>query len=118
MSISLSKIILSMVLLGILVFAFAPGNWTPAWIVNHDKFSHMLVFFSLAMILKFSFPNISMIYHVLLLGAFALFIELFQYALFNRGFSYLDIVFDLVGILSFVVLMKGRAHLMAKFVNS
>ncbi len=100
---SASKILLSITLIGTLVFAFAPGNWTPAWVVNHDKFSHLGVFFILAFILKFSFPQKHIFMQISLLIAFAFAIELMQYLFFNRDFSRIDIVYDLMGIGLFIV---------------
>jgi len=112
---SSSKILLSIVLLAILVFAFSPGNWTPAWVVNHDKFSHMVVFFILAFMLKFSFPKMPVFMQLSLLIAFAFTIELLQYLFFNRGFSVIDLIYDLIGIGLFVVL-KGSVPFLVEFI--
>jgi len=106
MSLVTSKILLLIVLLGIIVFAFAPGHWTPAWVVNHDKFSHMLVFFILAFMAKYSFPKINILTQVSLLIAFAIVIELMQLKFFNRGFSGLDLLYGLLGISLFYLMIK------------
>ena len=113
---SASKILLSIVLLGILVFAFAPGNWTPAWVVNHDKFSHMVVFFVLAFVLKFAFPKMKMILLLALLVLFAVLIEYLQLTFFNRGFSSVDILYDLIGI-SLFVFLKGSVPFLAERIS-
>jgi len=85
-------------LLGIVIFAFAPGIWTPAWVVNHDKFSHMVVFFLLGFMMVFSFPRMKMFMLLSLLVFFAVLIEFLQFSFFNRGFSVVDILYDFIGI--------------------
>ncbi len=75
------------VLMGVLLFAFAPGQWTPAWIVNHDKFVHAVVFFGLSVLLSLVFPRLKLFQHFVGLMFFAVLIEWIQYALANRGFS-------------------------------
>jgi VanZ family protein len=104
-------VLLFFIVLGVLIFAFAPGQWTPAWIVNHDKFSHMVVFFSLGVMVNFTFTKVKLYLQLIFLIMLALLIELLQYSLFNRGFSYMDIVFDLLGIVLFLILnfvMKNK----------
>ena len=112
---SASKILLSVVLLGILVFALAPGNWTPAWVVNHDKFSHMVVFFILAFLFQFAFPIMKMIKLLAMLVFFAVLIEYLQLTFFNRGFSSVDILYDLLGIGLFLAL-KGSVPFLVEFI--
>ncbi len=90
-----------LVLMGVLLFAFASGQWTPAWIVNHDKFVHAVVFFGLSVLLSLVFSRLKLFQHFVGLMFFAVLIEWIQYALANRGFSFQDIVFDLIGILAF-----------------
>ncbi|MFK8013647.1 MAG: VanZ family protein, partial [Marinicellaceae bacterium] len=95
---SISRFFLSIIFLTILVFAFAPGQWTPAWVVNHDKFSHLIVFFFLGFMVLFSWPQISKAILLAGLVGFAVFIELLQFSVFNRGFSGIDLVYDFIGI--------------------
>jgi VanZ family protein len=104
---SFSKILLIIILLATLVFAFAPGPWTPAWIVNHDKFSHLIVFLLLGILIKLAFPITKRVIVIALLVVFAVFIETLQYTLFNRGFSIEDIVYDLFVIGLFFIIFPG-----------
>jgi len=97
--------LLSLLLVSISVFAFAPGQFTPAWVVNHDKFSHMLVFFVLSVMLSLSFPKLTLITHLFSLLSFAVLIELVQYLFVGRGFSIEDLAYDFLGILVFYSLV-------------
>ena len=58
-----SPVMFLAVLMGILLFAFAPGSWTPAWVVNHDKFVHAVVFFGLSVLLSLVFPRLKLSWH-------------------------------------------------------
>jgi hypothetical protein len=98
-----SRALLILVLIGIMLFAFSPGNWTPAWVVNHDKFSHLMAFLLLAFLLNNSLPRIKISILVVLLVSFAIGIELFQWTFVNRGFSTVDILYDLFGIGLFLI---------------
>lgn len=98
---NLPVLLLVIILSGTLFFAFAPGQWTPAWVVNHDKFVHAIVFFSLSVLFSRVLPRLNLYQHFVSLMILAVVIEGIQYALANRGFSFQDIVFDLIGILVF-----------------
>ncbi len=98
-------VLLLLVVGGILFFAFSPGHWTPAWIVNHDKFVHLAVFFLLSIFLSYVFSWLTLSLHFVLLFLFAVLIEAIQYSLFSRGFSVEDILFGLVGVLFFYMLV-------------
>jgi VanZ family protein len=98
-------VILFVIVLGVLIFAFAPGQWTPAWIVNHDKFSHMVVFFGLSILLSLAIPSLSLVKHSMFLLSFAGLIEVVQYFFAGRGFSIEDLMYDFLGILVFYVLV-------------
>ncbi len=100
-----SPVMFLVVLLGILLFAFAPGQWTPAWVVNHDKFVHAVVFFGLSVLLSLVFPRLKLFQHFVGLMFFAVLIEGIQYALANRGFSFEDIAFDLIGVVVFYIVV-------------
>jgi len=97
--------LLSLLLVSISVFAFAPGQWTPAWVVNHDKFSHMVVFFVLSVMLSLSFPKLTLAVHMCSLLSFAVLIELVQFLFVGRGFSIEDLVYDVLGVLVFYTLV-------------
>jgi len=123
MSKTLSKFILLFAVLIILFFAFAPGKWTPAWVVNHDKLSHMMLFFVLAILLKITMPKIKVLTQILILIGFAISIELMQLWFFNSGFSVQDLIYDLYGIGLFVfmyLVLKTSGiqnHIRLKFYN-
>jgi len=105
-------ILFILIVLGVLIFAFAPGQWTPAWIVNHDKFSHMVVFFALSIFLSLAIPSLSLVQHSLFLLSFAILIELVQYLFVGRGFSIDDLIYDVLGVLGFytVVFWAKNKH--------
>ena len=94
-----------LLLIGILFFAFSPGQWTPAWVVNHDKFVHFAVFFLLSVFLSYVFPLLNLLTHFILLLFFAILIEVVQFSLFSRGFSIEDILFGALGVLLFYLLV-------------
>ena len=98
-------VLLFLFVLGILIFAFSPGQWTPAWIVNHDKFAHLAVFFLLSIFLSFVFPLLKLSIHFMALFIFAILIEAAQFSLFSRGFSIEDILFGTLGVLLFYLLV-------------
>jgi VanZ family protein len=98
-------ILFILIVLGVLIFAFAPGQLTPAWIVNHDKFSHMVVFFALSILLSLAIPSLSLVQHSLFLLSFAVLIELVQFLFVGRGFSIEDLAYDFLGILVFYSLV-------------
>lgn len=100
-----SKFLLLFVLIVVSVFAFAPGQWTPAWVVNHDKFVHLLVFFTLSIMLSFVFPSLRLIEHLAFLMVFAFLIEVVQYLFVGRGFSVADILYDVAGAVLFYFLV-------------
>jgi len=108
-------------ILGIIIFAFAPGQWTPAWIVNHDKFSHMMVFFLLGFMMVFSFPRMKMFMLLSFLVFFAVLIEFLQFSFFNRGFSVDDILYVFIGIglflssyFSFTIYLEKQFYIFEK----
>lgn len=92
------KYILVIAIATILFFALMPGRMTPAFIVDHDKVVHAVVFFMLALMLRRSFPGVSLLQCVVFLGIFGVGIETLQYLFANRGFSRGDIVFDGLGL--------------------
>jgi len=85
-------------LLVISIFAFSPGQYTPAFIVNHDKAAHAVVFFVLSFMMHRSFPAMPMQKNILVLGLLALTIEIVQFLFADRGFSVEDMGFNAMGI--------------------
>lgn len=110
----LFKFLLVIVAVSTALFAFAPGLWTPAWIVNHDKFAHFIAFVILSSLFKLSFPKVNLVLVTVLLVTFAVLIEFFQYQFFNRGFSAKDICYDLFGIFLSVIVFKGFDFIISK----
>lgn len=82
----------------IFLFALMPGQVTPAFIVNHDKAAHATAFFMLALMLHRSFVFMPLVLRVFALVLMGLSIEIMQYLFAHRGFSFEDIVYDLLGI--------------------
>jgi VanZ family protein len=74
-------------------------------VVNHDKFSHLAVFFLLAFVLQFSFVKIKWYFQILMLVGFAVLIELLQLTFFDRGFSYMDIAYGVAGAVLFFIML-------------
>ena len=101
----LSQLSLILILLTVLFFAFMPGPVTPAFVVNHDKAFHFLVFFALSLLLTFAMPKIRHRFHVVSLFLFAIAIELIQLLFVHRGYSLMDILYDVSGITSFYLLI-------------
>lgn len=91
-------------LLVISIFAFSPGQYTPAFIVNHDKATHAVVFFVLSFMMHRSFPAMPMQKNILVLGLLALTIEIVQFLFADRGFSVEDMGFNAIGISIYVIL--------------
>lgn len=98
------KYLLLLSLMVISFFAFSPGQFTPAFIVNHDKAAHTATFFVLSLMLRRSFSAMSMQRIIILLGMLALAIETIQLLFANRGFSAEDMIFNVFGISIYVIL--------------
>jgi len=89
-------------------FAFSPGQLTPAYIVNHDKAAHAVVFFILSWMMRRSFPAMTMRKMILTVGLLALGIEVIQFLFANRGFSAEDMIYNALGISLYVILAFTR----------
>jgi len=88
--------ILSLIIIS--VFAFSPGQYTPAFIVNHDKTAHVLTFFVLTFLMQYTFRTI-VIYKIMMLAMLlGVTIELIQLLFTSRGFSFEDLIYDVIGI--------------------
>ncbi|MGA1933013.1 VanZ family protein [Arcobacter sp. YIC-464] len=62
-----------------------------------DKLNHIIAFFTLYILLDFSYKNISFLKKILLLLCIAFSIEIIQYFIPNRQFSFYDIFADIIG---------------------
>lgn len=107
------KYLLLLSLLVISIFAFSPGHFTPAFIVNNDKAAHLVVFSILSLMMSRSFPAMQVQKNVLLLSLLALAIETIQFLFAKRGFSAEDILYDIAGVLLFVTI-SGCSKLFLK----
>lgn len=105
--ISVHKSLLVSGLLVIFVFALLPGQLTPAYIVNHDKAAHALAFFALSLMLAGAFPGLFLPTRLISLALLALLIEAMQYLFVGRGFSVEDLLYDVAGVLLFIVVSLG-----------
>lgn len=98
----------------ICVFAFSPGQYTPAFIVNHDKAAHAVTFFVLMFLMHRSFktmPVTTIALFVILLG---IAIELIQFLFTSRGFSLEDLLYDAVGITMYAMVLSIIRFLQSK----
>lgn len=97
------KYLLVLSLIIISLFAFSPGEYTPATIVNHDKTVHALTFFVLSFLLHRSFRNIPVTQIIVFTILMGLAIELIQFIFTSRGFSLEDLMYDIVGVTLYVM---------------
>ncbi len=91
-------------LITISIFAFSPGQYTPAIIVNHDKAAHALAFFILSFLVHCSFRIIPIYKIMMLTITIGLAIELIQFLFTSRGFSLEDLMYDIVGVSIYVMI--------------
>jgi VanZ family protein len=94
----LAKPILYITLITIDILAFSPSG------VDHistgwDKANHFVAFFTLYILLHLAYTHLSMTIKILLLLAFAVHIEVVQYFIPNREFSFLDVLADMIGVM-------------------
>lgn len=85
------------------VFAFSPGQYTPAFIVNHDKAAHTLTFFVLTFLMHRSFRTLTILYITIFAILLGIAIELIQFFFTSRGFSLEDLMYDAVGIALYIM---------------
>jgi VanZ family protein len=99
------RITLASSLLGIIALATAELTHPLLTSVN-DKVGHIVAFLYLAFLLDFSFPDSHFDkLKVILLLAYGLLIEVIQYFLPYRTFSFLDLVADGVGVTLYFLLI-------------
>lgn len=77
---------------------------------GHDKLNHLFAFAILALLFDYSFPLKTKSLIATLLG-FGIFIELIQATIPSRSTSYWDIVADLIGITSYLIIQPLRAKI-------
>ncbi|QUM75327.1 VanZ family protein [Moritella sp. 24] len=101
------RLLLFMVIVAICLLAFAkPSSDIPS--LGNDKLNHALAFVTLALLFDYSFPNRTITLFMTLLG-FGIFIELIQGMIPGRDTSHWDIVADLIGITSYLIIQPLRA---------
>lgn len=88
---------------------------------SNDKVNHLLAFTELALVIRLGWPALHLAIPFLLLMGFGLAIELVQYWLPHRYFSWTDLTADLTGILIgfalFPVIRQIQARLFRKAVS-
>ena len=78
--------------------------------LGFDKLNHVVAFATLALLFDYSFPNKTRALCISLL-AFGAFIELVQGVMTYRSISGWDLVADMVGIASYLIIQPLRAKL-------
>ena len=100
-SITVFRVGLFVSLVVITFLAVTPLEYTPVAGVN-DKISHIAAFFVLALLADFSFPDTKLNHtKILFLLFYGLSIEFIQYFIPYREFSFLDLIADAGGIISY-----------------
>ena len=69
-----------------------------------DKANHFIAFMTLYVLLSLAYRKLSVVMKIALLLAFGMQIEIVQYFIPGRDFSFLDVVADSIGILIGIVL--------------
>ncbi len=96
-----SRFLFVCVLLFISYLAFTPLGHPVVTSIN-DKLNHLAAFWTLGLLIDYSFPRSSYsLQKILILLSYGIGIELIQAYLPHRSFSLLDIIADLAGILIF-----------------
>ncbi len=75
-----------------------------------DKANHFAAFITLYVLLSLAFKDLSITYKVFLLLGFGMLIEIVQYFIPGREFSFLDVVADSVGIFMGVMFYKLQGY--------
>ncbi|MDX2320589.1 MAG: VanZ family protein [Moritella sp.] len=103
------RLLLILVIFTICILAFGqPATNIPQ--LGYDKLNHFIAFAALALLFDYSFPNRTITLFISLLG-FGIFIELIQGMTFSRTPSHWDIIADLIGIISYLILQPLRAKI-------
>ncbi|MFT5807196.1 MAG: VanZ family protein [Moritella dasanensis] len=103
------RLLLVLVVLVICLLAFGkPSTNIPEF--GYDKLNHFIAFATLALLFDYSFPNSTITLFMTLLG-FGIFIEFIQGMIPGRTTSHWDIIADLIGITSYLILQPLRAKI-------
>ncbi|WP_198438378.1 VanZ family protein [Moritella sp. F3] len=103
------RLLLVIVLFAICILAFGkPATDIPQ--LSYDKLNHFIAFVTLALLFDYSFPHRTITLFITLLG-FGIFIEFIQGMIPGRTTSHWDIIADLVGITSYLILQPLRAKI-------
>lgn len=95
------RVILCIALVVITYLAITPSEQPPVFSIS-DKLNHLVAFWTLGLLLDFSFPESGYsIYKIMILLLYGLGIEITQAFLPFRFFSLFDVIADLVGLLSY-----------------
>ncbi len=78
--------------------------------LGYDKLNHLVAFATLALLFDYSFPDRTITLFMTLLG-FGIFIEFIQGMIPGRTTSHWDIVADLTGITSYLIIQPLRAKI-------
>ena len=71
-----------------------------------DKSNHFMAFFVLYILLSFAYQHMKTFHKILWLMAFAIQIEVVQYFIEGRFFSFMDVVADTIGMVIGVVIFR------------
>ncbi len=99
----------------ILFFAFSPGHFTPTIFNNHDKLAHFCAFFILSLGMNFSFSTYSTRRLFVVMAFLAMGIEVVQYLFTSREFSIIDFAAGMVGVFTYLILLKITVQLFRGF---
>jgi len=77
-----------------------------------DKANHFIAFFTLYVTLSLGYQKFELFKKVLILLSFGIQIEVVQYFLPNREFSLLDVFADGVGIVIWIIVVRGLWYVM------
>lgn len=102
----------------ILFLAFSPGHFTPKIFFNHDKLAHFCAFFVLSIGMNFSFSAYSIRRLFVVMAFLAIGIEVIQYLFTSREFSIIDFAAGMVGVFTYLVLLKITVQLFSGFGKS
>jgi len=100
------KYLFGAVLLIVAFFAFSPESYTPSIVADHDKLGHFGAFFVLSFLLQWAFRKMPIYSVIMLMGLWAMGIEIIQLLFTQREFSWEDMFFSLLGTLCYVALVQ------------
>jgi len=103
------RLLFILVIVAICWLAFSQVT-TPVAQLSYDKLNHLIAFATLALLFDYSFPQktITLFFTLLLFG---IFIELMQSMIPSRSSSHWDLIADLIGITSYLIIQPLRARI-------